>query len=295
MEGTKLRLLIADDEDSVRDTLRLKLESRKQIVLSEASTTEEARQQVTNETFDLVLLDLRFQFGLDGLDLLAAIKERRPQTEIMVLSASPEIPVVVEAMKRGAIDFIPKDRDFEDLVIMKLDKFIQDATLLADRERSINGLYETVFTEESNRKGKALETLVATLFSSIEGFIEVQRDVQTETEEIDITFRNESKHPMWRRESSWVLVECKNWSSKRVGKNELVLFKEKLENRYGRCKLGFLVCVDEFAKTVTKEILRSAKTDYLVVLIDGRGLRQLVQSENRNQLLLDFIKDAILT
>ncbi|MGI9104855.1 MAG: response regulator [Pyrinomonadaceae bacterium] len=295
MEGMTLRLLIVDDDEVVRDVLKLKLESRKDIVLSEASAPEEALQKVASEVFDLVLLDLRLQFGTEGLDVLAEIKRLKPQTEVMMLSAYGTISVTVEAMRRGAIDFITKDKDYEDLVVLKLDKFIGNAVLLADRERNIIGLYETVFTEEeAHLKGKALETFIGALFSSIEGFVEVGRNINTQTEEIDITFRNESHHPTWQKESSVVLVECKNWLSKRVGKNEFVLFKEKIENRAGRCRLGFLICVEEFAETVTKEMLRSSKSELLVVPIDGEKLRQLVHSQNRNQLLLDFLTAATL-
>lgn len=294
MEGTTLRLLIVDDEEVVHDILRRKLEHRADILLSGTTTPEEALQRITSETFDLVLLDLRLLFGTEGLDVLAEIKKLRPQTEVMMLSAYGTISVVVEAMKRGAIDFIPKDKDYEDLVVLKLDKFIGDAVLLADRERNIKGLYETAFTEEQNRKGKALETFIAALFSSIEGFVEVDRNIITETEEIDIVFRNESNHPIWQKERSLILVECKNWLSKRVGKNEFVVFKEKMENRAGRCSLGFLVCVDEFAETVTKEMLRSSKTELLIVPIDGDKLQQLVESQNRNQLLLDLLTAATL-
>ena len=294
MEGMTLRLLIVDDDEVVRDVLKLKLESCKDIVLSEASAPEEALQKVASEVFDLVLLDLRLQFGTEGLDVLAEIKRLKPQTEVMMLSAYGTISVTVEAMRRGAIDFITKDKDYEDLVVLKLDKFIGNAVLLADRERNIIGLYETVFTEEAHLKGKALETFVGALFSSIEGFVEVGRNINTQTEEIDITFRNESHHPTWQKESSVVLVECKNWLSKRVGKNEFVLFKEKIENRAGRCRLGFLICVEEFAETVTKEMLRSSKSELLVVPIDGEKLRQLVHSQNRNQLLLNFLTAATL-
>ena len=113
-----------------------------------------------------------------------------------------------------------------------------------------------------------MEDLAAALFASIDGFIEIGRDTNTATEEIDLVFRNDSREPMWRKESQIVLVECKNWHSQRVGKNEFVLFKEKMENRAGRCKLGFLICTEDFAETVTKEMLRSSKFDLLIVPIN---------------------------
>lgn len=292
MEGTPLRLLIVDDDEVVRDVLKLKLDSRTDILLSEASSPEEALRKVADEVFDLVLLDLRLLFGTEGLDVLAEIKKLRPQTEVMMLSAYGTISIVVEAMQRGAIDFIPKDKDYEDLVVLKLDRFIRDAVLLADRERNLKGLYETAFAEEPSRKGKALETLVAALFSSIEGFIEVNRNLNTQDEEIDIVISNESRHPRWQKEKGLILVECKHWSKKRVGKNEFVQFREKIENRAGRSNLGFLICVDDFAETVTKEMLRSSKSDLLIVPINGRKLERLVLSQNRSQLLLKFLTEA---
>lgn len=294
MEGSTLRLLIVDDDDAVRDVLKLKLEGRTDILLSEASTPEEALNKASNETFDLLLLDLRLRFGTEGLDILAEVKKISPLTEIIMLSAYGTISVVVEAMKRGAIDFIPKEKDYEDLVLLRLDKFIRDSALFADRERNITGLYETVFTEDAKRKGKALETLVAALFSSIEGLVQVDRNVKTADEEIDIVYRNESTHPTWQKEGTLILVECKNWLSQKVGKNEFVIFQQKIENRTGRCRLGFLICVDEFAETITKEMLRSSKSDLLVVPIDGAKLKQLVRTKNRNQLLLDFLTEATL-
>jgi hypothetical protein len=105
---------------------------------------------------------------------------------------------------------------------------------------------------------------------------------------------NESRNPSWQKESEIILVECKNWKSQRVGKNEFVLFKEKIENRYGRCKLGFLVCTTDFAETIEREMLRSSKTDLLVVPINGEDLRQLVESKNRSQLLRSFVDKTLL-
>lgn len=294
MEGTTLRLLIVDDDDVVRDVLRLKLESRPEISLTEASSPEEALERVAAQDFDLVLLDLRLLFGTEGLDVLAEIKNLKPKTAVMMLSAYGTIGVVVEAMKRGAVDFIPKDRDYEDLVVLKLDKFISDSVLIADRERNIRGLYETAITEETDRKGKALETLVAALFSSVVGLIEVDRNVNTEDEEIDIVYRNESSHPTWQKEGTIILVECKNWHSKRVGKNEFVQFKEKIQNRAGRCQLGFLICIEDFADTVTTEMLRSSTGDLLIVPINGDMLRKLVESDDRNQLVIEFLTGATL-
>jgi len=163
------------------------------------------------------------------------------------------------------------------------------------RESLIREKYhEAIDEEDTHKKGRALEELLAALIASIEGFIESGRDVHTETEEIDIIFRNESRDPFWEKQGAMILVECKNWKSQRVGKNEFVVFREKMRNRVSQCRLGFLVCTEEFADTVDKEMLRGSSGNLLVVPINGERLRELVESSDRNALLKRFTTDASL-
>jgi Holliday junction resolvase-like predicted endonuclease len=125
-------------------------------------------------------------------------------------------------------------------------------------------------------KGRSLEKLVSELFKSIAGFHIYRQRVQTETEEIDLIISNGSEDHRLKREEAIILVECKNWSSK-CGKNEFVAFKEKIENRKGRCSLGFLVSWNGFADTVTKEMLRGARERLLIVPIDGTQIRSVLR------------------
>lgn len=103
-----------------------------------------------------------------------------------------------------------------------------------------------------------------------------------------------SRDPVWQKESDIILVECKNWVKQKVGKNEVVSFKEKMINRHRRCKLGFLICTEDFAGTIEKELLRSSQSELVVVPIDGRKLEQLVQTENRRQLLRKFVDEVLM-
>jgi hypothetical protein len=142
-------------------------------------------------------------------------------------------------------------------------------------EELIN-IVETAKTTDD--KGRSLEELVARLFAEIPGFT-VSGRVRTETEEIDISVLNSSSDPRFVREEVLILVECKNWMSK-CGKNEFVLFKEKMENRKGRCSLGFLVSWNGFKVTVTKEMLRGSHERVLVVPMDGHQIRAAVRENS---------------
>ncbi len=212
-----------------------------------------------------------------------------------MMTAWGDTAKVVEAMKSGARDFVDKNPEFNTILTFKVREFIRDANLIADREQLIRTKYEEAQRKSDVlSKGAALEALLAALFASLPGFVEVGRNLNTVTEEIDLVIRNSSRDPAWQRESEIILVECKNWHSQRVGKNEFVLFKEKIENRAGRCKLGFLICTERFAETVEKEMLRSSKSDLLIVPIDGDDLRKLVEAKNRSEVLRSFVDGALL-
>jgi hypothetical protein len=74
--------------------------------------------------------------------------------------------------------------------------------------------------------------------------------------------QNASEDEVWRRESALLIAECKNWSGK-CGKDKVVLFRSKLENRTGRVSCGFLISWNGFAETVTAEMLRGTKEKLL--------------------------------
>lgn len=105
-------------------------------------------------------------------------------------------------------------------------------------DRDEHALVNAVETSKSSdEKGRALEELLGKLLSAGPGFSVTDR-IKTATEEIDIVVLNGSDDPLWRKESQLLIVECKNWSGK-CGKNEFVIFHSKIENRKGRCGLGF--------------------------------------------------------
>ena len=297
MTNRKLQLLIVDDDAGFREVLQDIFAEREDIYLTQADSGSDALEKVQTADFDLVLLDMRMPSGTEGLDALHEIKKLKPQIEVIMVTGYGDIETAVEAMKRGAKDFVPKSpKDFKDRITFKVNDFIRTAHLIADRELLIQAKYqETLTLTNSQAKGKVLEELVSALLESVGGFIEIGRDVNTATEEIDLVFRNDSREPAWHKESQIILVECKNWHSQRVGKNEFVLFKEKMENRAGRCKLGFLVCTEDFAVTVEKEMLRSSKFDSLVVPINGAQLRELVEAgRERSQRLRELVDRALL-
>lgn len=174
---------------------------------------------------------------------------------------------------------------------------IDDSVLTASKRLTgwgsdpLDALVDRMRRGTTHDKGRTLEELTSRLFNSVPGFAATGH-VVTETEEIDIRIQNGSDDPHWRDESYLLLAECKNWSST-CGKNEFVLFKNKLRNRVGRVSCGFLISWSGFAETVTKEMLRGSETKLLVVPVDGSDLRAAVRESDFPDRLKELHQKAI--
>jgi hypothetical protein len=144
----------------------------------------------------------------------------------------------------------------------------------------------TADKDKKNEKGQLLEELSVRFFSEINGFSIIERK-RTKTEEIDLVILNKTESGVWQTESILILVECKNWTTKKAGKNEYVAFREKLANRRGRAKLGFFVSGLGFAKTFYEEDLRNSKEDILIVAIE---VEEMIDILTTGKSVQDFLE-----
>ncbi len=102
----KANILIVDDEEVVRLSHLRSLQSAD----CNARAAEDGRQAIQvmeQNPFDVVLLDLRMP-GLDGMDVLKTIKQRWPNSEVVVITGYPCIESAKEALRLGAFDYLTK-------------------------------------------------------------------------------------------------------------------------------------------------------------------------------------------
>lgn len=99
-------ILVVDDEKNIRLTLSQALEFM-EITVQTAVNGEEALQKLDREPAGLVFLDLKMP-GMDGMEVLRQIKDRWPNTRVIIITAHGTVQTAVEAMKLGAVDFIQK-------------------------------------------------------------------------------------------------------------------------------------------------------------------------------------------
>ena len=109
------KILIADDEKSIRKTLReiLEYESYK---VDEAADGQQAFEMLRDGDYDCALLDIKMP-KMDGLEVLTKLQATECETPIIMISGHGSVENAVEATKKGAFDFINKPPDLNRLLI----------------------------------------------------------------------------------------------------------------------------------------------------------------------------------
>ncbi|HBR17737.1 MAG: Fis family transcriptional regulator [Deltaproteobacteria bacterium RIFCSPLOWO2_12_FULL_43_16] len=103
---SKEKILIVDDEKSIRDFLEIMLKKEGYRV-SSASGGEDAMRLFNNSSYDLVISDVRMK-GMGGVELLKNIKETSPETIVLIVTAYASVDTAIDAMKAGAYDYLTK-------------------------------------------------------------------------------------------------------------------------------------------------------------------------------------------
>jgi two-component system, LuxR family, response regulator FixJ len=148
---------IIDDDDALRESLAFLLSTAHITARSHASATS-FLEQLPDPGLGCIITDVRMP-GMSGIDLLKRLKERKIGVPVIVITGHGDVPLAVEAMKFGAVDFLEKP--FDDEVLLAA---VQSA--LREREGQSKRLTERAVIEErlaalSKRERDVLDGLVA--------------------------------------------------------------------------------------------------------------------------------------
>lgn len=106
-------LMILDDDGPFRTRLGRALEQRG-FTVNAVETVSEARSSVRNNPPAFAVLDMRLEDG-NGLDVIDLLKERRPDSKMVMLTGYGNLATAVSAVKRGAVDYLAKPADADDV------------------------------------------------------------------------------------------------------------------------------------------------------------------------------------
>ena len=142
----KARILVVDDEKSMRDLLSITLEKEGYDVLT-AAGGEPAIEALHRESVDAVITDLRMP-KVDGLQVLRAAKEVSPDTAVIVITAFASTETAVEAMKLGAYDYITKPFKLDEVNLIVRNalerKRLRDENLYLRRQLETQHRFENI-------------------------------------------------------------------------------------------------------------------------------------------------------
>ncbi len=128
-------ILVVDDEEDVRDTLKNVLKSMNYNAFS-AADGKEALEIIKNNKIDVVLSDL-YMPEIDGIELLKRVREFDKNIIFLMITAHPTIETAVDAIKKGAYDYLTKPFHIEE-VRLKINRAIEKKGLMSS-VRTANG------------------------------------------------------------------------------------------------------------------------------------------------------------
>jgi len=139
MKKTKGRILVVDDERSMREILEIFLKSEGYSV-SVADNGKSALEVMKNDFFDLIITDMKMP-KVGGLELLRNVKEISPDTVVVIITAFGTTESAVEAMKLGAYDYITKPFQMDDIRLvvknaLEKQKLQKDVSILKEQLRT---------------------------------------------------------------------------------------------------------------------------------------------------------------
>lgn len=112
----KPKILVVDDEQYLCQLLKDELLSTGLFDVDIANDGAQAMNKIQGRIYDLVLLDIKMP-RISGIEVLKFIKERSPDTEVIMITAYGDIKLAVETVKLGAFDFITKPYNFDELLV----------------------------------------------------------------------------------------------------------------------------------------------------------------------------------
>ncbi|MDP1990498.1 MAG: sigma-54 dependent transcriptional regulator, partial [Syntrophales bacterium] len=144
----KLSILVVEDGHSQREMLRDFLRKEGHTV-GEAENGDQAIRRVREGHYDLILLDYKMPM-MNGMQVLQAVKGINPEIDVIIITAYGTIETAVDAMKAGALDYITKPVEFDELLLL-VERVSERRTLLKENE---------ILREQLGEKGVTTDQII---------------------------------------------------------------------------------------------------------------------------------------
>jgi DNA-binding NtrC family response regulator len=292
-------LLIVDDEPDMLTLLKRSLEPELGCQVETASSGEAALEMLRASDYDLVLADIKMP-GISGLEVLERIKaDRGEEVTVVMMTAYGHIEMAVEAMKRGAYDFVTKPFD-HDALVMRLEKAFERSRLLKENLRLHHECHSTEMFQELVGKSPKMQRVYETIQMVAKNELTVLITGESGTGK-DLAARavhalsNRSKRP-------FIAVNCPT-VPEQILESELFGYKKGAFTHATRDKKGlfqeahtgtiFLDEIGDITPTIQTKLLRVLQEKEIKSLGDARPIHVDVRIiASTNQPLAEKIKSG---
>jgi len=291
-------LLIVDDEQDMLRLLRRSLKSELDCKVQTTSSGEKALQLLDSGIFDLVLADIKMP-GMNGLELLEFIKKDIPDLTVVMMTAFGHIEMAVEAMKRGAYDFITKPFELDSLVL-RLEKALERSRLIRENLRLQRKIREDSAFQNIVGKSSVMQRIYETIQMVAKTELTVLITGESGTGK-DLTAR--AIHALsFRSKESFVAVNCPTLPEQ-ILESELFGYKKGAFTHAVQDKKGlfqeahrgtiFLDEIGDISPTIQAKLLRVLQEKEFKPLGDTKSVEVDVRIiASTNQVLKEKIKRA---
>jgi DNA-binding NtrC family response regulator len=282
------KILVVDDELSVRDSLRMIFKKDCQVIT--AGNAKEAWDKILSEEPDLIFLDILMP-QKDGMEMLKEIRESHSTIPVIMLTATKTVKTAVEAMKLGAQDYITKPFDVEELKIIA-DKALESRDLKAENRRLQTAIEERYRFDNIIGKSKEMRDIYGTIRQIAErnSTVLIHGESGTGKELVARAIHYNSA----RKNKPFVAVNCaaipETLIESELFGHEKGAFTDAQNRRIGHFELAhqgtlFLDEVSELSLPTQAKILRSLQEREFVRVGGGKTIQvdvRLLSATNKN-------------
>lgn len=148
--NTGPRILVVDDDETIRDVLTLILEEGGYQPYT-ATSAEEALKMFQTDPFPLIFTDLRMS-GMDGIELLKKVREHNEDSQVIIVTAHASLESSLESLREGAYDYIIKPLKDHSTVIPVVERALEKVRLIVENRYLFSKLQNSCAELESTNK-----------------------------------------------------------------------------------------------------------------------------------------------
>lgn len=296
-------VLIIDDEQLQATNLRIKLsELLPDYRFESYSTVEEIQYAIENRFYTLAIIDIRMdKLGINGIGIAKQVFDINPIASVIIMSAYKEeyFNQLKPILTTGKLlDVVSKqEKTVSTALLMKpvIDKYYnnldKDPSIV--RASLLQNYSEAKNESDPYKKGIQFERFIGLLFGFL-GYKEIRkRVIDTSRNEVDIIIRNEIEDSFLNKFGKYILIECKNKPDYNVGKNDFIVFNEKLKNSNGLAELGIIATTGGFAKTSYLEAMRGSGSGNKVLFLSNLEFLRLIEADNKIEEFKKIIDEQV--